>query len=77
MTQPEPEQPEKKPAALACQDCDRILSSPLSTGFVKKVEGKLYVAALCPDCMVKRMGLEWRLMERPSVVVPGQSQRPI
>ena len=77
MTQPEPQQPEKKPAAMDCQDCNRTLSLPLVSGFVKKVEGKLYIAALCPDCGVKRMGLEWRLMERPSIVVPGQQQRPL
>jgi len=77
MTQPEPQATEKKPAAMGCQDCDRTLSSPLATGFVKKIEGKVYVAAVCPDCMVKRMGLEWRLMERPSIVVPGQQQRPL
>ena len=70
------EQPEAKeePSALACQDCGAIVGFPLTTGFAKKANSKMYVAALCPDCMVKRMGLEWRELKRSSVVVPGRQQ---
>jgi len=64
---------------LDCQDCGRSMGKQLVAGFMKQEDGITYVAAICPECMVDRLGLEWREMEKSSIVVPGvapQGMRP-
>ncbi len=59
---------------LDCQDCGDSLGRKLAAGFSKKGEdGKIYIAGICPDCMVKRLGLEWREHKTPTLVVPQGS----
>ena len=74
MTEPDEQDPKEEPSAFDCQDCGVRLSLPLTSGFAKKEGGKAYVAGLCPDCMVKRMGLEWREVKRSSILVAGQQK---
>ena len=56
---------------LDCQDCGKSMGKQLAAGFVKYVGKKMYVAGLCPECMVDRLGLEWREMPQSSILVPG------
>lgn len=61
---------------LDCQDCGKPMGKALAAGFVKSEGGKMYVAGICPECMVDRLGLEWREMPQTSIVVPGTPTPP-
>ena len=58
---------------LDCQDCGKPIGKQMAAGFLKQEGGVMYVAGLCPECMVDRLGLEWREMPKSSIVVAGPS----
>lgn len=62
-----------EPSPTACQVCSKEKGGPPNTAvFAKVVDGEMFIAVICMDCMIEGMGLEWRKAPPAGkVLVPG------